>query len=74
MKESHTGIGICRCYQCRMKKKNCSTSGRKSLKRAINKFRRKQLKLDKVTRHNHFGGYCDARLDKSYQRQAIWHK
>ena len=54
---SHTGIGICRCYQCRMKKKNCSTSGRKSLKRAINKFRRKQLKLDKVTRHNHFGGY-----------------
>ena len=49
MKESHTGIGICRCYQCRMKKKNCSTSGRKSLKRAINKFRRKQLKLDKVT-------------------------
>ncbi|WP_368129056.1 hypothetical protein, partial [Bacteroides xylanisolvens] len=38
-------------------KKNCSTSGRKSLKRAINKFRRKQLKLDKVTRHNHFGGY-----------------
>ncbi|MCS2680512.1 hypothetical protein NXV81_10110 [Bacteroides ovatus] len=57
MKESHTGIGICRCYQCRMKKKNCSTSGRKSLKRAINKFRRKQLKLDKVTRHNHFGGY-----------------
>ena len=52
MKESHTGIGICRCYQCRMRKKNCSTSGRKSLKRAINKFRRKQLKLDKVTRHN----------------------
>ena len=37
MKESHTGIGICRCYQCRMRKKNCSTSGRKSLKRAINK-------------------------------------
>ena len=28
-----------------------------TLKRAINKFRRKQLKLDKVTRHNHFGGY-----------------
>ena len=44
MKESHTGIGICRCYQCRMRKKSCSTSGRKSLKRAINKFRRKQLK------------------------------
>ena len=57
MKESHTGIGICRCYQCWMKKKNCSTSGRKSLKRAINKFRRKQLKLDKVIKHNRFGGY-----------------
>ena len=28
MKESHTGIGICHCYQCRMKKKSCSTSGR----------------------------------------------
>lgn len=48
MKESHTGIGICHCYQCRMKKKNCSTSGRKYLKRAINKFRRKQLKLNEV--------------------------
>ena len=22
MKESHTGIGVCRCYQCRMRKKN----------------------------------------------------
>lgn len=57
MKEPHTGIGICHCYQCRMKKKTCSTSGRKSLKRSINKFRRKQLKLDEVIKHNRFGGY-----------------
>lgn len=57
MKESHTGIGICHCYQCRMKKKNCSTSGRKFLKRAINKFRRKQLKSEEVIKHNRFGGY-----------------
>lgn len=45
MKESHTGIGICRCYQCRMRKKNCSTSGRKSLKRAINKFRLQAIEV-----------------------------
>lgn len=57
MKEQHTGIGICHCYQCRMKKKTCSTSGRKSLKRAINKFRRKQLKLDYIIKRNRYGGY-----------------
>lgn len=57
MKESHVGIGICHCYQCRMKKKNCSTSGRRFLKRAINKFRRKQLKSNVVIKHNRFGGY-----------------
>ena len=57
MKESHTGIGICRCYQCRMKKRTAAHRDVNRLKRAINKFRRKQLKLDKVTRHNHFGGY-----------------
>lgn len=57
MKEPLTGIGICHCYQCQMKKKTCSTSGRKSLKRAINKFRRKQLKLENVIKHNHFGGF-----------------
>lgn len=57
MKEPHIGIGICHCYQCRMNKKTCNTSGRKSLKRSINKFRRKQLKLNEVIKHNRFGGY-----------------
>ena len=44
MKEPHTGIGICHCRQCRMDKKHCSSKKRKFEKRAINKFRRKQLK------------------------------
>lgn len=57
MKESHTGIGICHCRQCRLDKKHCSTSFKKYAKRAINKFRRRQLKLDVVTKHNRFGGY-----------------
>lgn len=57
MKESHTGIGICHCRQCRLDKKHCSPSGRKHAKRAINKFRRRQLKSEVVTRHNRFGGY-----------------
>lgn len=57
MKESHIGIGICHCKQCRLDKKKCSTSKRKSEKRAINKFRRRQLKLDEILKSNHFGGY-----------------
>ncbi len=57
MKESYTGIGICHCYQCRLDKKHCSTSGRKFAKRAINKFRRRQLKQDVIIKHNHFGKY-----------------
>ena len=40
MKESHTGIGICHCHQCRLDKKHCNPSGRKHAKRSINKFRR----------------------------------
>lgn len=57
MKESHTGIGICHCYECQMKKKKCSTPVRRAFKRAINKFRRKQLKLEEVPQCNHFGSY-----------------
>lgn len=38
MKESHTGIGICHCRQCRLDKKHCNPSGRKHAKRSINKF------------------------------------
>lgn len=57
MKESHTGIGICHCRQCRMDKKHCSSSRRKHAKRAINKFRRKQLKLDEIIKCNRFGKY-----------------
>lgn len=56
MKESYTGIGICHCYQCRMDKKHCS-SKKKFEKRAINKFRRKQLKLDEIIKCNRFGKY-----------------
>ena len=57
MKESYTGIGICHCHQCRLDKKHCGTSKRRFLKRAINKFRRRQLKLDIVIKCNRFGGY-----------------
>ena len=57
MKESHTGIGICHCRHCRLAKKSYSTSGRKFAKRAINKFRRRQLKLGEVLKHNRFGNY-----------------
>ncbi|WP_349828739.1 hypothetical protein [Bacteroides fragilis] len=57
MKESHTGIGICHCHQCRLDKKHCNPSGRKHAKRAINKFRRRQLKSEVVTGHNRFVGY-----------------
>ena len=57
MKEPHTGIGICHCRQCRMDKKHCSSSRRQSNKRAINKFRRKQLKLDEIIKCNRFGKY-----------------
>lgn len=44
MKEQYTGIGICHCRQCRLKKRYCSTSARRYIKRVINKFRRQQLK------------------------------
>lgn len=57
MKEPNTGIGICKCKQCRLKKKHCSTSGKRFLKRAINKFRRRQLKQNEILKHNRFGGY-----------------
>lgn len=57
MKEQHTGIGICHCRQCRLKKKYCSTSGRRFIKRMINKFRRRQLKNEDVAKHNRVGGY-----------------
>lgn len=57
MKEAETGIGVCHCYQCRMKKKTCKTSGRKRLKRVVNKFRRRQLKLAEVMKHNRSGRY-----------------
>lgn len=59
MKEPHTGIGICHCRQCRLMKKYCSTSGKKYARRAINKFRRRQLKLTEVIKHNRFGGYWE---------------
>lgn len=49
MKESYTGIG--------MDKKHCSSKKRKFEKRAINKFRRKQLKLDEIIKCNRFGKY-----------------
>lgn len=57
MKESHTGIGICHCRQCLMDKKHCSSKKRKFEKQAINKFRRKQLKLDEIIKCNRFGKY-----------------
>lgn len=57
MKESHTGIGICHCQQCRLDKKNRRGAGKRIKKRAINKFRRRQLKLEEVIKHNRFGGY-----------------
>lgn len=57
MKESHTGIGICHCRQCRMDKKHCSSKKRKFEKLVINKFRRKQLKLDEIIKCNRFGKY-----------------
>lgn len=57
MKEQHTGIGICHCRQCRLDKKHCGTSEKRAAKRAINKFRRQQLKREEVVTHNRFGGY-----------------
>jgi hypothetical protein len=38
-----------------MDKKHCSSKKRKFEKRAINKFRRKQLKLDEIIKCNRFG-------------------
>lgn len=57
MKEPHTGIGICYCHQCRLQKKYCSASGKRYIKRAINKFRRRQLKQGEVIKNNRFGEY-----------------
>jgi hypothetical protein len=37
-----------------MDKKHCSSKKRKFEKRAINKFRRKQLKLDEIIKCNRF--------------------
>lgn len=36
---------------------HCSSKKRKFEKRAINKFRRKQLKLDEIIKCNRFGKY-----------------
>lgn len=57
MKESHTGIGICHCQECRFDKKHRRGNGKRIKKRAINKFRRRQLKLEEVIKRNRFGGY-----------------
>lgn len=57
MKESYTGIGICHCNQCRFCKKYSRGKGKRAKKRAINKFRRQQLKLEEITKCNHFCGY-----------------
>lgn len=55
MKEQHTGIGICHCRQCRLTKRH--RRGKRVDKRAINKFRCRQLKSEDVIKHNRFGGY-----------------
>ena len=65
MKESHTGIGICHCRQCRLDKKHCNPSGRKHAKRSINKFRRRQLKSEVVTGHTQ---KADKKMDEQTQK------
>lgn len=55
MKEQRTGIGICHCRQCRLTKRHQRSKWID--KRAINKFRRRQLKSEDVIKHNRFGAY-----------------
>lgn len=57
MKEEQSGIGVCNCRACRLDRRHKLTSHKKFIKRQLNKFRRRQLKLEEVLKQNRFGKY-----------------
>lgn len=57
MKEEQTGIGVCHCRSCRLDRRHKSTAYKRYIKRQLNKFRRRQLKLDEVLKQNRIGKY-----------------
>lgn len=57
MKEEQTGIGVCHCRACRLDRRHKSTAYKRYIKRQLNKFRRRQLKLDEVLKQNRIGKY-----------------